>query len=55
MHVRDSRLHIHIVVCEHLFGWPRNIASLWITSTSSSQKLDVAVGPQLPRVTTQHT
>ena len=55
MHVRASRVHIHIVVSEDLLVWRCNIAGLESSTSSSSQKLHVALGPQLPGVTTQQT
>ena len=58
MHLRATTVPNNPVVLEGVIPWPchsfgdyLNLLSL----TRTCQKLDVAVGPQLPRVTTQQT
>ena len=55
MQLRAMRLPYNIVVFEGRIRWPCNCFGVYVTLTSTSQKLGVVVGPQLRRVTTQQT
>ena len=55
MHLRACKLPLNIVVFEGLVRWPCHCFGVYFILTSTCQKRDVAVGPQLPMVATQQT
>ena len=55
MHLRARRFPYNPIVLEGVIRWPCHCFGVYLSLTRTCQKLDVAVGPQLPRVTTQQT